>query len=53
MTGYNYEPWHVRYVGKEQAKAIYEANVPMETYLEGYVEELLIDLISTELNRVF
>lgn len=47
MTGYNYEPWHVRYVGKEQAKAIYEANVPMETYLEGYVEELLIDLIST------
>ena len=47
VTGYNYEPWHVRYVGKEQAKAIYEANVPMETYLEGYVEELLIDLIST------
>ena len=36
MTGYMYEPWHVRYVGKEQAQAIYESGVPMETYMTGY-----------------
>ena len=36
ITGYMYEPWHVRYVGKEQAKAIYESGVPMETYMSGY-----------------
>ena len=36
VTGYMYEPWHVRYVGKEQAQAIYESGVPMETYMTGY-----------------
>ena len=36
ITGYQYEPWHVRYVGKEQAQAIYESGVPMETYMTGY-----------------
>lgn len=36
ITGYMYEPWHVRYVGKEQARAIYESGVPMETYMSGY-----------------
>ena len=36
VTGYMYEPWHVRYVGKEQARAIYESGVPMETYMTGY-----------------
>ena len=36
VTGYMYEPWHVRYVGREQAEAIYESGVPMETYMTGY-----------------
>lgn len=36
VTGYVYEPWHVRYVGKEQAAAIYESGLPMETYMTGY-----------------
>lgn len=36
VTGYSYEPWHVRYVGKEHAQAIYESGVPMETYMTGY-----------------
>lgn len=31
-TGYNYEPWHVRYVGKEVAKKIYESNLTLEDY---------------------
>lgn len=30
ITGYKYEPWHIRYVGKEAAKAIYEAGTTME-----------------------
>lgn len=34
ITGYSYEPWHVRYVGLEHAQAMHEANVPMETYME-------------------
>ena len=36
VTGYMYEPWHVRYVGREQAQAIFESGVPMETYMTGY-----------------
>ena len=33
ITGYNYEPWHYRYVGKTAAKEIYEQGVVLEEYL--------------------
>lgn len=33
ITGYNYEPWHIRYVGKEAAKYIMEKNITLEEYL--------------------
>ena len=33
ITGYAYEPWHVRYVGVYDATAIYEADVPLEVYI--------------------
>lgn len=33
ITGYAYEPWHVRYVGKEHAVRIYELDIPLETYI--------------------
>lgn len=33
ITGYNYEPWHIRYVGK-YAETIYEENITLEEYLE-------------------
>lgn len=33
ITGYAYEPWHVRYVGKEHAARIYELDIPFETYV--------------------
>lgn len=36
ITGYSYEPWHVRYVGKEYAKAIFEAGVPMEIFMSAH-----------------
>ena len=34
ITGYNYEPWHIRYVGKDAAKEIYEKNITLEEYLK-------------------
>lgn len=30
ITGYKYEPWHFRYVGKKVAKYIYENNLALE-----------------------
>ena len=48
ITGYSYEPWHVRYVGLEHAQAMHEANVPMETYMEDLREQVMIDLLVLE-----
>ncbi len=33
ITGYDYEPWHFRYVGVDAAKAIAEEGVTLEEYL--------------------
>ena len=33
ITGFNYEPWHLRYIGKN-AKYIYENNLTLEEYIE-------------------
>ena len=33
ITGFAYEPWHFRYVGKEQAKLIFESGLCLEEYL--------------------
>lgn len=37
ITKYQYEPWHLRYVGVEDATTIYEEDVTLEEYL-GEVE---------------
>lgn len=37
ITGYKYEPWHLRYVGKEAAKEIYEKGITLEEYLSDEV----------------
>lgn len=34
ITGVNYEPWHYRYVGKENALQIKKLNVCLEEYIE-------------------
>ena len=34
ITGYMYEAWHIRYVGKEAAKYMHEKNLTLEEYLE-------------------
>ena len=38
ITGYMYEPWHVRYVGTEVAKEIYSLGLSFEEYVQ-LVEE--------------
>lgn len=34
ITHINYEPWHYRYVGKENAKKIYDSGLTLEEYLD-------------------
>lgn len=33
ITGYQYEPWHLRYLGKETATKVYESGLTLEEYL--------------------
>lgn len=33
ITGYSFEPWHVRYVGVEHATRIHELDIPLEYYV--------------------
>lgn len=33
ITGYAWEPWHLRYVGEEHAGRIHAADIPLEHYL--------------------
>ncbi|RGD75110.1 M15 family metallopeptidase [Anaerofustis stercorihominis] len=34
ITGYSYEPWHVRYVGKTLAKVLHDNKLTLEEYFE-------------------
>lgn len=34
ITGIEYEPWHIRYVGKKAAKYIHDNRITLEEYLE-------------------
>ena len=34
ITGYAYEPWHIRYLGAELAEKIYDSGLTMEEYFE-------------------
>lgn len=33
VTGYMYEPWHIRYLGRETAQAVYDSGLCLEEYL--------------------
>lgn len=35
ITGITYEPWHYRYVGVDNAKAVYESGLCLEEFLEA------------------
>ena len=52
VTGYSYEPWHIRYVGVEHATAIYQSGVPMELYMSGHKLEIYDYLIHQATNEV-
>lgn len=34
ITGYKFEPWHYRFVGRKHSKIIYENNLTLEEYIE-------------------
>lgn len=36
-TGYGYEPWHYRFVGKDVAKIIHDENITYEEYYAYYI----------------
>jgi len=38
ITGYNYEPWHFRYVGKKIAEKIYSENITFDEYYAYYLK---------------
>ena len=46
ITGYAYEPWHIRYVGEEHALRIQELDIPLDEYISSL--RMTIDLFSTE-----
>ncbi len=33
ITGYMYEPWHIRYLGRETAQKVYDSGLTLEEYL--------------------
>lgn len=35
LTGYQYEPWHLRYIGKEHAEIIYNKKITLEEFFEN------------------
>ena len=41
ITGYNYEPWHVRYVGVDIATEIMDKKITLEEYLGLYTDNNL------------
>ena len=38
ITGYEYESWHYRYVGKEAAKQIHDEDITFDEYYAYYIE---------------
>lgn len=41
ITGYKYEPWHLRYLGEELATNIYESGLTYEEYYAVHIEPYL------------
>lgn len=39
LTGYNYESWHYRYVGKELAKKVHDEGITFDEYYAFYLDK--------------
>ena len=48
VTGYSYEPWHIRYVGKELATHLYENGLTLEEYYEFEIDPFYYNGITYE-----
>lgn len=46
ITGYSYEPWHLRYVGKALAKDLFDNNLSLEEYYGYEPSEIFSEDIS-------
>ena len=46
ITGYPYEPWHIRYVGEIVAKIIESNNYTLEEYLKNYSGVIVVNKTS-------
>ena len=51
ITGYSFEPWHFRYVGKDVARQIHDANVPLESWLPGYRTEIMLSVLAASVRK--
>lgn len=40
ITGYDYEPWHLRYVGVDAASRIHDEGITLDEYYAFYIERL-------------
>ena len=43
ITGYDYEPWHVRYLGKSTASLVYHSGLTLEEFLDVEGGTVVID----------
>ncbi len=48
ITGYEYEPWHVRYVGPGYSMEITEFGAPFESWLGLHSRDVLVELITED-----
>ena len=38
ITGYQWEPWHIRYIGEKAAKDLYQRGITFDEYYACFVE---------------
>jgi len=48
ITGYSYEPWHIRYVGTELSEYIYNEDITLEEYFGYSLDEYYLDSIVSD-----
>ena len=48
ITGYRWEPWHIRYVGREAAASLHRSGEPFETWLLRKRKQILLELLDSE-----
>lgn len=52
ITGYSYEPWHIRYVGKKLATYLYKKNLTLEEYYQTTTKDNAIKEPQVEISDV-